>query len=508
MSGNDAVNEAFSDYSSNVIGGWDEISHSAKDAVGEAHESLWEELQAIMTDGKNLLVWDYILSMETDGVGTKVQIYLRQYENYFQEYEASDKNDKDRERLILRTIELNSRMLADLTAMLFDDGINGEQAIAFTNIIDANTTKWERADIFFEAFNIALADSILKNQVIVTNGETANLGENGKLIRLIDKLQEKAPLLLEDIKSDRKILSNLRAFRNSRVSALRKKNLEDDCVILIEKIKKKLKEARELPNFIIELLQELELNIWGTFLGIKSAKEENNKIEEIEEGDVIIILGERPTENGIVWPRSNGLTLIRKSMKELLWDNWENKTFEDYLDTIGDKRNNLPEGTIEKLAWLKMWDIATGETTIFNSFVSKTLLWWKDGKPNARISWLRHGTWNPQFKLYGWLQWREDLYLDIDVSKKEQADIAMLIQVAFDITDETAAESWNMKIPYVITCKPGEEDKILEMAEQEWIPAHVWGTVKKKDNLNDPDVILKGIWVNWDTVTYTHNHKK
>jgi len=140
MSGNDAVNEAFSDYSSNVIGGWDEISHSAKDAVGEAHESLWEELQAIMTDGKNLLVWDYILSMETDGVGTKVQIYLRQYENYFQEYEASDKNDKDRERLILRTIELNSRMLADLTAMLFDDGINGEQAIAFTNIIDANTT--------------------------------------------------------------------------------------------------------------------------------------------------------------------------------------------------------------------------------------------------------------------------------------------------------------------------------------------------------------------------------
>jgi hypothetical protein len=48
---------------------------------------------------------------------------MRQYENYFQEYSKSKKEDSDYCAILNKAVELCDRMLSDLTAMLFDDGI-------------------------------------------------------------------------------------------------------------------------------------------------------------------------------------------------------------------------------------------------------------------------------------------------------------------------------------------------------------------------------------------------
>jgi hypothetical protein len=65
---------------------------------------------------------------------------MRQFENYFQEYNSSNKDESNYNIIKERTLDLCERMIADLTAMLFDDGINGERVISFTDIIDTNTT--------------------------------------------------------------------------------------------------------------------------------------------------------------------------------------------------------------------------------------------------------------------------------------------------------------------------------------------------------------------------------
>jgi hypothetical protein len=65
---------------------------------------------------------------------------MRQFENYFQEYNSSNKDELNYNIIKERTLDLCERMIADLTAMLFDDGINGERVISFTDIIDTNTT--------------------------------------------------------------------------------------------------------------------------------------------------------------------------------------------------------------------------------------------------------------------------------------------------------------------------------------------------------------------------------
>jgi hypothetical protein len=46
---------------------------------------------------------------------------MRQFENYFQEYNKSEKSEENYNIALTSTIELCDRMLADLTAMLFDD---------------------------------------------------------------------------------------------------------------------------------------------------------------------------------------------------------------------------------------------------------------------------------------------------------------------------------------------------------------------------------------------------
>ncbi len=497
MSGTGIENK-FVNYWTNVIDGWDDVSHATKVAVQKAHCKLWILANSFRTPDDKLRVWDYILSMETDGVWTKVQIYMRQFENFYQEFEQQGKTEDSYELLYKRAVELSERTLADLTAMLFDDGINWEQAIAFTNIIDVNDTDWERARIFFMAFKDALASSILQNQVILTNGETANLGEDPKFIRALNRYQDDGILMIEDIKADRQLLSSLKdlaEYYNEQGK------FDGEIEKLSDRIGWKISRIKETKEFLIALLAELDLNIGWTFLWIKSAKEEDKKLVELEEGDVIIGFGERPTKDGIISPRSNWLTLIRESMLELLWDNWENKTFEDYLDVIGEKRVNLPLWMVEKLKGLKMWDIATGKTTVFNWFISDELLWGINWDPIVNISCLRHGTWNPQFKQYKWLWWRRDICFVMDLSNSEQADIMTLIQVGLDIDDTLAAKSWNMWLPFTGTCKKWNEEEIIKRSIARGIPAQVIWIVKNREEW-EAAVTMTWVGIGGSTIEY------
>lgn len=494
---------AFSDYWSNVLWGGDWVSHATKWRVDRANNDTSESVSSLLT-GKDweIKLGDYILSLWTDWVWTKVQIYMRQFENFYQIFNTSPKTEYDYDIILNNAVELCDRMLADLIAMLFDDGIKWERAIAFTNIIDTNSTNnkfWTREEIFFKAFKIALWKSIIKNDAVCLNWETANLGENGKLVRALERYAQ----TLE-------YLNNSNKEKNAQLAKLSNiipvdKNIQELIDLIVWSIDSTLSEIQSSQEFVQNLLDELELNLAWTSLGIKNANEEDEKLVEMEEWDIIIALSETPTKNWIISPRSNWMTLVRKLMKQILWDNWENKTFEEFLDVIWDKASFIPDVIKEKLSWLKMWDIATWETTVFNRFIAGDLLWWTEWKPIAKISWLRHWTWNPLFKLYSWLNWREDLMFDVDVSDLEIPDIFKLLQYALDISDEKAAEPWNMWLPFTIICKPWEEQKILDQALKSWITANVIWSVKKKTKW-DPAVRMKWVWIGKSEIVY--NGKK
>lgn len=75
----------------------------------------------------------------------------------------------------------------------------------------------------------------------------------------------------------------------------------------------------------------LDLNIGGTVQGLMQGK----KLVKIKEGHTLVALYERPDKNGIIGPRSNGITTIRNTMKELANNvNWPSMTFEDFLAHI------------------------------------------------------------------------------------------------------------------------------------------------------------------------------
>ena len=493
------IGQKFKKYNTEIEWDGGKQSHAAKDVVGEAHAQLWESMQGIMTEDGKIQLGEFILSLETDWLWTKIQIYMKRFELYFKEYEKNWKKKEDLAKIEKYTEKLWDRMLADLAAMLFDDGINWELAIAFTNIIDTNKTSWERADIFFKGFRTALWKSILKDQVALTNWETAGLWENGKFERLINRLKKTNIKNIQDIRKLREALDIARKISSSLLlnGTTEGAGILKQIKILKESIDLKKIESRELRKYIIASLQELELNLAWTFLWVKKAWVENEKLKDLEEWDIIIALSERPTDEWILSARCNGYTLIRESMVELLGEDWHDKTFEDYLEVIWWDACKLPNWLVEQLRGLEMWDIATGETTVYNSFIADELLWWLNWLPNVKISCLRHWTGDPQYKLASWLGERDDLMFDMDISKQEIPQIFILIQVALWLSDQQMAKSFNMGLPYTIICKPWEEDKILEKANNSDIRARVvWEVKKRKDS--DPSVILRWVWM-WES---------
>ena len=111
----------------------------------------------------------------------------------------------------------------------------------------------------------------------------------------------------------------------------------------------------------------------------------------MQPGDVVLAFFEKRT-GGVISPRANGISAIRR-LENLLGDTWTNQTLSDFFNHPKIAEKSGAEALKAKfldqridLDW-KIWDIATGRTTVFNPFVSRTLLA-DDGRgnPNYRIS--------------------------------------------------------------------------------------------------------------------------
>jgi hypothetical protein len=72
----------------------------------------------------------------------------------------------------------------------------------------------------------------------------------------------------------------------------------------------------------------IDFNIGGTVQGLI----QGTKLVTIQECHVLVALYEKPDKNGIIGPRSNGITTIRNSMKDLTNTlHWPSMAFEDFL---------------------------------------------------------------------------------------------------------------------------------------------------------------------------------
>ncbi len=173
-------------------------------------------------------------------------------------------------------------------------------------------------------------------------------------------------------------------------------------------------------------------------------------------------------------------------------------TFKDFLKTIGKEKASLLSKKLKKECKnLKMWDIATGKTTVFNPLISRKILWWLNKKPIANISSIIHVTWNPLRKISEWLRWNKDLWVKLDISSVKIPQIIEILQVLWDIDWEDAIGSWNMWIPYTLICDSKEDaEKVMKESEENWFTSWIiWKVVKRKKK----KTIWKISWVwIWD----------
>jgi hypothetical protein len=214
---------------------------------------------------------------------------------------------------------------------------------------------------------------------------------------------------------------------------------------------------------------------------------------DLEVWQAIVYLWERPTKNWIIWPRSNWLTAIRKHMTALVGEGWENLSYVDFLNVIwNDKASKIPTWLYVKCARLDMWDIATWKTTVFNPFVSRTLLWGIDSDSIVDISSIIHVTWNPWRKISEWLKWRNDLAIDLDITKIKLPQIIEILLSLWCMTDEEAISWMNMGVPYALVCNQKDVETIIKEADECWIIAEkIWNIVEREDK----KIAWKVMWV-------------
>lgn len=317
-------------------------------------------------------------------------------------HENAKWNISDQDLLDL-SVELWERMLWDLIAMNVDDLRNWEMAVAVTNIIDINHLKWVRGKVFSDSMWIALENVIWELDIAMTAWETAVLWEPKKveqLLGVIDRMWGELRKVLDlDIWDD--IKWQIRNILERAYSRMR----------------------------VIE--QELEFNIGWTGLWVIWSK---NKLVDLEAWQAIVYLQEKPTNNWIIWPRSNWITAIRKHMANLAWEWWENLSFEEFLKIVWEDR--LPTRLKEGCAGLQMWDIATWKTTVFNPFISRKLLWGLENDPIVDISSIIHVTWNPWRKISEWLRGKDNLWVDLHLEGVKLPQIIEILQILWQISDE------------------------------------------------------------------------
>lgn len=464
------------EYSKKTIYPGDNFSDVVKTACIAANKkySLIHRKWLINENGKvvnptNTDIISTSLEVQTDWVWTKIEIYQNQFETYFQQRERDEITTEELEEL---TSELFYRMIMDLVAMNADDLREGELAILLNDILEINFLIWpkpeeddRRGKIFTKAMAKALSRAIEQTQIAITWGESAITGEAPKYTRLANRA-----------KTDREQIKNL---LNGEVS-------ENEITKALLEI---LKEQEKFDN---NLKEEINIHsLGGCVLGLKF-NTNTEKLVPLKEWQVIIWLQEMP-KDGIVGPRSNGLTRIRNSMKEIMGEGWENKTFENFIEKLWSKQSSIPDDVMQSCKWKKLRDIATGVTTVFNPFVAGDLLWGLHGEPKAKISKLIHVTGNPTKKIAGWLD-TDQYVVNMDISTMPKPQIITLLQIALGISDEDAMSSRNMWIPYVIICDKEDIETIIQEAKKQWITAECVWYVQKKSAEN-PQNIIKGVGI-------------
>jgi hypothetical protein len=359
-----------------------------------------------------------------------------------------------------------------------DDLRNGEMATAVTNIIDINHLEGKYWEMFTKSMAEAMGKVIQELDIAITAGETAILWEPTKVeqyAKTINALME----LLEAWHKREESLHNM-------VTEWEKKESET--------LKNDLKNAKDLLQALTNryhiIEKQLRFDLGGTALWVRG---ENEKFIETQIGQKVVMLQEKPTENGIIWPRSNGISEIRKKMKEVAGEERASLTFEEFLKKIWpEKTDKIPDKLKQECTGLKMWDIATGKTTVFNPFVSRTLLWGVNRNPLVGISSQIHVTGNPWHKIKKGID-KYGVQLNLEGVKLPQ--IIELLQHICDIDDKTALNKRNMGVPYALVCEDSDVEKLLQTASEHWYTAKVIGEITE-----DAGVQIQNVWIGGTTI--------
>lgn len=438
-------------YYQEVIKAGDEASGSFKEACKEANQhTLANRLWILESDGSISVAKTKAVSVKVDidGVGTKVQIYTNQFENIFQ---ARDKKEMSWEDAKEQATELWYRMLMDLIAMNADDLRNGQTPIALTNIIDINHLKGPRGHLFQDSMSEAFRRAITKTGIAMTAGETAVLGESPKTIKLQNIIKE--------------TIHQLRGItQNMYEGASENRANEIDQILNAVEWK------------VAVIMEGISFNIGGTVLGLKREDEKLTKLEDHPEWDIIAF--QEQSANGIIWPRSNGITKIREDMQLVMWEWREDKSFEDFIAVIDERKiQKIPQQVQDICKGKKMRDIATGTTTVFSPFVSNILT----ESEGESISKIIHVTGNPLKKIAEWID-NTEYVVDISLRKIIVPQVITLLQVALDIPDDKAMNKRNMWVPYAILVHPNRSHIVQEKAKKHWFASKNIGTAVKRTN--------------------------
>ncbi len=409
------------------------------------------------------------ITPQTDGVGTKSDIYAGAFEGL---YQAMKNGSLPTEQFEEQAAEIQERQLYDLTAMLVDDLRGGEVPLFMTNVLDVNqiTADPEKGLYFIKAYAKALEAIIRDTGIAILAGETAVLGES-KHARLMGEWLVFFAARAERIMGNKAMMDMIVSFGSLKGNARE-----------VEKILVDLQLAKAKVDHV---LQEILPNLNGSITGLRRP---DVKLKEVAPGQVILGLQEIPTFTDIIGPRSNGISLIRKTMTKLLGDSWENLHFEDFVQKMDEKgvwEDNHAHAWLQengrKLEGKSLWDIATGKTTCFVPMISEMLLGSVDQPPKVVPSTMIHVTGNPQHKLQTPFEGKA-LKVTIDLDGMPFPPIMGMCQIATNTPDSKAAASWNMGIPYAMVVDANDVETVQSQLAKCGVIVRKVGTVEASES--------------------------
>jgi len=447
-------------YAKSVIWDWDNASDFFKKVCTTANQQT-NVFSFFNTEGGHYLKSGLDSKDEIDGVGTKTEIYAAAFEFLYQKFEAGEIS---KQSTIEEATDIWERMYADLAAMNLDDLRNGEMWVSLTNIIEINHL-WntdDKKEVFVTSMAQAMQRTIEWLQIMITAWETA-IVNNGRINRLL-------------LESGDKMVESIKWVLDWMPEGSHKEQI-----------------LTVLEWYITEVpvvLWEIEFRWMGwTAKGVMMPKK--NKFVDLKPNQYIAAIQEIPID-GIIWPRSNGISAIRWYMTQIAWSNWETMYFEDFLELMWEERvSMLSENLMKTCAWKQMWDIATGKTTVFNPFVSRHLLWGVDWEPIVNISSIIHVTWNPWKKIADALP---GVWVDLDISNMQVPQIIEILQVACGLSDDEAMNEcgWNMGVPQAEVYETEEDmNRAIEEWKVKWYKVIPIGRTTQESNWRN----IRWVWV-------------